>query len=203
MVILFSRDSCDFLFISQFILLTLSSNCLLLAFICVCHDSLSVLLCTVLISASWFNDSKKQTPWSSSASDRRLSAKLAPTFADRRCRMVSAMDPHGFSLVFLDRSATFSSRQLLNCTHEDPLPDPLLLRKPGSAVNRTRTSLTRGRLCSLHFLLSPASAVILRFQPRCTLDIFCPKFEIPVTSRAILPYLYPPGTRWPSYTLGH
>jgi hypothetical protein len=39
MVILFSRDSCDFLFISQFILLTLSSNCLLLAFICVCHDS--------------------------------------------------------------------------------------------------------------------------------------------------------------------
>jgi hypothetical protein len=39
MVILFSRDSCDFLFISQFIFLILSSNCLLLAFICVCHVS--------------------------------------------------------------------------------------------------------------------------------------------------------------------
>jgi hypothetical protein len=39
MVILFSRDSCDFLFISQFIFLTLSSNCLLLGFICVCHVS--------------------------------------------------------------------------------------------------------------------------------------------------------------------
>jgi hypothetical protein len=37
MVILFSRDSCDFLFISQFIFLTLSSNCLLLAFTCDRH----------------------------------------------------------------------------------------------------------------------------------------------------------------------
>jgi hypothetical protein len=33
MVVLFSRDSCDFLFISQFIFLILSSICLLLAFI--------------------------------------------------------------------------------------------------------------------------------------------------------------------------
>jgi hypothetical protein len=39
MVILFSRDSCDFLFISQFIFLIVSSNYLLLAFICVCHVS--------------------------------------------------------------------------------------------------------------------------------------------------------------------
>jgi hypothetical protein len=39
MVILFSRDSCDFLFISQYIFLTLSSNCLLLAFICDRHVS--------------------------------------------------------------------------------------------------------------------------------------------------------------------
>jgi hypothetical protein len=28
-------------------------------------------------------------------SDRRMSAKLVPTFADRRCRVVSATDPHG------------------------------------------------------------------------------------------------------------
>jgi hypothetical protein len=28
-------------------------------------------------------------------SDRRLSAKLVPTFADRGCRVVSATDPYG------------------------------------------------------------------------------------------------------------
>jgi hypothetical protein len=28
-------------------------------------------------------------------SDRRLSAKLVPTFADKGCRVVSATDPHG------------------------------------------------------------------------------------------------------------
>jgi hypothetical protein len=35
MVILFSRDSCEFLSISQLIFLIVSSNCLLLTFICV------------------------------------------------------------------------------------------------------------------------------------------------------------------------
>jgi hypothetical protein len=49
------------------------------------------------------------TPWPGSASelyrpsDRRLSAKLAPTFADRGCRVVSAADPHVRVLGFLDR----------------------------------------------------------------------------------------------------
>jgi hypothetical protein len=37
-------------------------------------------------------------------SDRRMSAKLVPTFADRGCRVVSATDPHGRILSFLDRS---------------------------------------------------------------------------------------------------
>jgi hypothetical protein len=32
-----------------------------------------------------------------------MSAKLVPTFADRGCRVVSATDPHGFILGFLDR----------------------------------------------------------------------------------------------------
>jgi hypothetical protein len=36
-------------------------------------------------------------------SDRRLSAKVVPTFADRGCRVVSATDPHGRILGFLDR----------------------------------------------------------------------------------------------------
>jgi hypothetical protein len=49
-----------------------------------------------------------KTPWPQFASelyrpsDRRLSAKLVPTFADRGCRVVSATYPHGSILIFLD-----------------------------------------------------------------------------------------------------
>jgi hypothetical protein len=44
---------------------------------------------------------KTKTPWSESASelyrpsDRRLSSKRLPTFADRVCHMVSVTDPYG------------------------------------------------------------------------------------------------------------
>jgi hypothetical protein len=37
-------------------------------------------------------------------SDRCLSLKLLPTFSDRRCCVVSATDPHGRILDFLDRN---------------------------------------------------------------------------------------------------
>jgi hypothetical protein len=50
-------------------------------------------------------------------------------------------------------------------------------------------SLTRKRVCRLQFLLVLASAVL--------------RFEIPPTWRARSPYLYPPGTGWPSYTPRH
>jgi hypothetical protein len=40
-------------------------------------------------------------------SDRRLSAKLVPTFADRGCRVVSATDPAAVNSVFLTGAATF------------------------------------------------------------------------------------------------
>jgi hypothetical protein len=56
----------------------------------------------------------KQTPWSESASelyrpsDRRLSAKWLPTFADRVWHVVSVTDPYGRILDFLDRSRYFS-----------------------------------------------------------------------------------------------
>jgi hypothetical protein len=56
----------------------------------------------------------KQTPWSESASelyrpsDRRLSAKCLPTFADKGCHVVSVTDPYGRILGFLDRSRYFS-----------------------------------------------------------------------------------------------
>jgi hypothetical protein len=55
----------------------------------------------------------KQTPWAVSASeiyrqsDRRLSAKLVPIFADRGCYMFSVTDPYGLILGFLDRSRYF------------------------------------------------------------------------------------------------
>jgi hypothetical protein len=54
------------------------------------------------------------TPWSESASelyrpsDRRLSAKWLPTFADKGCHVVSVTDPYGRILGFLDRSRYFS-----------------------------------------------------------------------------------------------
>jgi hypothetical protein len=81
-------------------------------------------------------------------SGRRLSAKLAPTFAERGCHVVSVTDPYGSILVFLDRSRYFFFQvapQLYSRGSENPVPDPLLLRKSGSAGNRTRTSGSVGK----------------------------------------------------------
>jgi hypothetical protein len=44
-----------------------------------------------------------KTPWPESATDRRLSAKLVPTFANRGCHVVSVTDPYGRILGFLNR----------------------------------------------------------------------------------------------------
>jgi hypothetical protein len=57
--------------------------------------------CTGLVSE------KKKTAWPESASelyrpsDRHLSAKLLPTFADRWCHVVSVTDPYDRNLAFL------------------------------------------------------------------------------------------------------
>jgi hypothetical protein len=70
--------------------------------------------------------------------DLRLSAKLAPTFADRRCHVVSVTDPSRIILGFLDRSRYFFFQvapQLYSRGLVDPVPDPLLLRKSGSVGN--------------------------------------------------------------------
>jgi hypothetical protein len=88
-----------------------------------------------------------KTPWSQSASelyrprDRRLSAKLVPTFEDRGCRVVSATDPHDRILGFLDRSRYYFFQiapHVYSRGWVDPVPDPLLLRKCGSARNLIR-----------------------------------------------------------------
>jgi hypothetical protein len=54
-----------------------------------------------------------KTPWPDSArelyrpSDRLLSAKLVPNFADRRCHVVIVIDHYDRILGFLDRSRYF------------------------------------------------------------------------------------------------
>jgi hypothetical protein len=56
---------------------------------------------------------RNETPWPESASelyrpnDRRLSAKLVPTFTDRGCHVVSVTNPYSRNLGFLDRSRYF------------------------------------------------------------------------------------------------
>jgi hypothetical protein len=72
-----------------------------------------------------------------------LSAKLVPTFSGRWCHVFSMTDSYGRILGFLDRSRYFFFQvapQLYSRSWVDPVPDPLLLRKYGSAGNRTRTS---------------------------------------------------------------
>jgi hypothetical protein len=78
-----------------------------------------------------------------SPSDRHLSAKLVPNFAYRRFRVVSAADPNGRILAFIDRSRYFLFQvapQLYSRGWVDPVPEPLLLRKSGSSGNRNQAS---------------------------------------------------------------
>jgi hypothetical protein len=61
----------------------------------------------------------------------------------RGCHVVSVTDPYGRILDFLDRSRYFFFQvapQLYSESWVDPVPDPLLLRKSGSADYRTRAS---------------------------------------------------------------
>jgi hypothetical protein len=68
---------------------------------------------TVCKSLTKIHQTNNKTPWPESASelyrpnDRRLSAKLVTTFADRGSHVVSVTDPCGRILGFLDRSRYF------------------------------------------------------------------------------------------------
>jgi hypothetical protein len=76
-------------------------------------------------------------------SNRRLSTKLVPTLTDRRCHVVSVRNPYDRILWLLNRSRYFFFQlppQLYSRSWVDPVPNPLLLRKSGSASNRTWTS---------------------------------------------------------------
>jgi hypothetical protein len=70
-----------------------------------------------------------------------LVGEVVPIFADTGCFVVSATDPPVVSLGFLDRSRYCFFQvapQLFSRGWVDPVPDPLLLRKSGSAGNRTQ-----------------------------------------------------------------
>jgi hypothetical protein len=64
--------------------------------------------------------------------------------------VISVTDPYGRNLDFLDLSNYFffQTAQLCSRGWVDPVPDPLLLRKSGSAGNRTRTSGSVSRNCA-------------------------------------------------------
>jgi hypothetical protein len=70
-----------------------------------------------------------------------------PTLADRECHVFSVTDPLGCIISFLDRSRYYFFQvapQLYSRGWADPVPDPLL-RKYGSAGNRTRTAGSAAR----------------------------------------------------------
>jgi hypothetical protein len=110
--------------------------------------------CQVWIPDETLSRGHLLAPWPESESepyrqnDRRLSAKLMPTFADRWCCVVSTTDLYDRILGFPDRSRYFFFQvapQLYSRGWLDPVPDPLLIRKSGSAGDRTRTSGSVGR----------------------------------------------------------
>jgi hypothetical protein len=88
----------------------------------------------VLLTLNWTTPSSYSANELYRPSDRRMSAKLVPTFADGGCRVVSETDPHGRILGFLDRSRYY----FLQVAPELYSRDPPLLTKSGSAGNRTR-----------------------------------------------------------------
>jgi hypothetical protein len=64
------------------------------------------------------------------------------------CRVVNTAESYGRNFSLLDQSRYFFfqiAAQLCSRGSVDPVPDPLLLRKSGSAGNRIRTSGSVGR----------------------------------------------------------
>jgi hypothetical protein len=70
----------------------------------------------------------------------QATATYRRTFVDKGCCVVSAMDPHGHIITFLDQSCYYYFQvapRLYSRGWVDPVPDPLLLRKSGRPGNRT------------------------------------------------------------------
>jgi hypothetical protein len=99
-----------------------------------------IVVIIIIIIINWWPESMSELY---RPSVRCLSVKLVPTLPDRGCHLVSVTDLYDSNFLgFLDRSRYFFFQvvpQLYSRGWVDPVPDPLLLRKSGSAGNRTRT----------------------------------------------------------------
>jgi hypothetical protein len=85
-----------------------------------------------------------------------------------------------------------------------PRPDFLLLSNSLRVCSCETPSLTRGRVFHLQLLLVLASGVILGSEYRGTHDhILLAQIHDSPNLETRFPYLYPPGTGWPSYTPRH
>jgi hypothetical protein len=93
-------------------------------------------------------DLKKKTLWPESVSklyrpsDRLLSAKLVPTFADRGCHVVGVTDSYDRILYFLDRNRYFFfqvASQLHSRGWVDPVPEPVPPTSGGRSVGIVRS----------------------------------------------------------------
>jgi hypothetical protein len=96
--------------------------------------------------------------------------------------VVSAADPPGSLICFLDSSRYFSFKWLLTCANKDrldPVPGPLLLRKSSRAGNRTRDHRgghiyiyrERERETKISGTLSPSICANDNFMPWFALDV--------------------------------
>jgi hypothetical protein len=94
--------------------------------------------------AMYFNNSLALVRERSISTDRPpLVGDVSTNFCGLVCHVVSVTNPYGRILGFLDRSRYYFFQvapQLYSPGWVDPVTDPLLLRKSGSAGNRTRTS---------------------------------------------------------------
>jgi hypothetical protein len=81
-----------------------------------------------------------------------MSAKIVLTFADSGCRLVSATDPHGRILSFLDWSSLWSSGQSFwlqiqrSRIRFPTLPDFLRIGGSGTGCNPIRNKVMEGKL---------------------------------------------------------
>jgi hypothetical protein len=94
-----------------------------------------------LLTKPYKNSGALVRQWTIPTERPPLVSEVVSTLADRGCRLVSATNPHGRSFRF-SRSEPLLlfqvSPQLSSRGRVDPVPDPVLLRKSGSAGNRTR-----------------------------------------------------------------
>jgi hypothetical protein len=108
---------------------------------------------------------EKKTPWPESASelyrqsDRRLSAKWLPTFAERGCHVVSVTDPYGRILGFSRQDPLLFYQiapQLYSRGWVHPVPDPLLFSSITEHPQNRQRSAPNGTYPTSYTTQSPA-----------------------------------------------